>query len=434
MRADHAHARLGIADRRACRARPAPPAPRPCRGCAATPRRCPSADRGRAAGRYSPPDARGGTRRGRNGRCRSPIGRAWRGRGDARRAARPASRATAASQRHAALPDRDLALAVALGRGLRARGDRADPVEQRRLRRRRSPSSSTAPASKSIQPGLRAARSLFDAIFTVGTGKPSGVPRPVVNRITVAPAAASAVDDTASLPGASSSVSPSRRDALAIADHVGDRRAPGLLHRAERLFLQRGDPAGDVAGGGVLRHRLAVVEEIALEAVDHADDRVEHVARRRRGPSASARRRTSRGSRSGSTRPPGAGDAVADPPDQRVGGQPRQPVRPAAFHAEHQLVERAPSSRCAAPPARPVRRPARQPSSTSSPLVCAVSVRIAGRRHSGIVGEQRGDLVLLAAQPDDQHAAGIGMAGEAGEDRARAVEVVAELRAADAGA
>ena len=73
------------------------------------------------------------------------------------------------------------------------------------------PASNTIPASKSIHPGLRAARSLFDAIFTVGAGKPSGVPRPVVNRITPAPAAASAVDDTASFPGASSSVSPVRR-------------------------------------------------------------------------------------------------------------------------------------------------------------------------------------------------------------------------------
>src|SRR4030095_12981410 len=58
------------------------------------------------------------------------------------------------------------------------------------------PSSSTRRASKSIQPGLRAARSLFEAILMVGTGKPSGVPRPVVNRIAVAPAAASAGEET----------------------------------------------------------------------------------------------------------------------------------------------------------------------------------------------------------------------------------------------
>ena len=52
---------------------------------------------------------------------------------------------------------------------------------------------SAGPASKSIQFGLRCARSLLDAILIVGTGKPSGVPRPVVNRIRLAPAAASAV-------------------------------------------------------------------------------------------------------------------------------------------------------------------------------------------------------------------------------------------------
>ncbi|KQM50984.1 hypothetical protein ASE69_06370 [Sphingomonas sp. Leaf208] len=37
-----------------------------------------------------------------------------------------------------------------------------------------NPWSSTCPASKSIQPGLRWANSVFDAIWIVGTGKPSG--------------------------------------------------------------------------------------------------------------------------------------------------------------------------------------------------------------------------------------------------------------------
>ena len=48
-------------------------------------------------------------------------------------------------------------------------------------------------------------------IFSVGAGKPSGVPRPVVNSSTVAPAAARAVLETASLPGDSSSAKPGRR-------------------------------------------------------------------------------------------------------------------------------------------------------------------------------------------------------------------------------
>ncbi|OIQ70133.1 hypothetical protein GALL_482580 [mine drainage metagenome] len=66
------------------------------------------------------------------------------------------------------------------------------------------------PASKSIQRGLRWARLELVEIFSVGAGKPSGVPRPVVNRITVAPAAVRAVEDTASLPGASSKTTPGR--------------------------------------------------------------------------------------------------------------------------------------------------------------------------------------------------------------------------------
>lgn len=67
---------------------------------------------------------------------------------------------------------------------------------------------STLPASKSIQCGLCCASVEFELIFSVGAGKPSGVPRPVVNSTTVAPAATRAVDETPSLPGASSKVRP----------------------------------------------------------------------------------------------------------------------------------------------------------------------------------------------------------------------------------
>ena len=42
--------------------------------------------------------------------------------------------------------------------------------------------SSSAPALKSIQCGFRVAMSVFDDTLIVGTGKPSGVPRPVVKR------------------------------------------------------------------------------------------------------------------------------------------------------------------------------------------------------------------------------------------------------------
>ena len=68
--------------------------------------------------------------------------------------------------------------------------------------------SSSAPALKSIQPGLRPAMSDWVEIFAVGTGQPKGVPRPVVNSTICAPAAASAVEATRSLPGAESRLRP----------------------------------------------------------------------------------------------------------------------------------------------------------------------------------------------------------------------------------
>src|SRR5258708_3223453 len=68
--------------------------------------------------------------------------------------------------------------------------------------------SSSRPALKSIQCGFRCAISELDEILMVGTGKPSGVPRPVVKRRIVAPLAIIAVLDTPSLPGDSSSVNP----------------------------------------------------------------------------------------------------------------------------------------------------------------------------------------------------------------------------------
>src|SRR6185437_10326123 len=69
---------------------------------------------------------------------------------------------------------------------------------------------SSVPASKSIQRGLVCARTLLLEIFRVGAGNPSGVPRPVVKSSSVAPAAARAVTEMASFPGASSSASPGR--------------------------------------------------------------------------------------------------------------------------------------------------------------------------------------------------------------------------------
>ncbi len=70
-----------------------------------------------------------------------------------------------------------------------------------------------------------------------------------------------------------------------------------------------------------------------------------------------------------------------------------------------------------------------RPSSISSPRrLRAERADVGG---FGDPGEQRRDLVGLAAEPDDQHAPGIGMAGERGEQCPGALEIVPELRAAE---
>ena len=69
-------------------------------------------------------------------------------------------------------------------------------------------SSTSTPALKSIQLDFLPARRELVAIFMVGTGDAKGVPRPVVNSTICAPAAASAVAATRSLPGADRRFSP----------------------------------------------------------------------------------------------------------------------------------------------------------------------------------------------------------------------------------
>ena len=71
--------------------------------------------------------------------------------------------------------------------------------------------STSPPALKSIQCGFFVAISEFDDTLIVGTGKPRGVPRPVVNNTIVAPLATIAVDETPSLPGDSSNAKPGAR-------------------------------------------------------------------------------------------------------------------------------------------------------------------------------------------------------------------------------
>jgi hypothetical protein len=200
-----------------------------------------------------------------------------------------------------------------------------------------------------------------------------------------------------------------------------------LLYRAQRLLLERGDAAGDVAGRGVLGDRFAMVGEIALEAVHQADDFAKHA---RVGGAVhqqllGAENLRNLGEDRGAAR---FGHDVAHPPDQRIGGEAGKAVRTAAFDAEHQLGKR---RRLALRQAGGLDQRVDQ----RQPFLDFV-LRFLRAERSDIggridLGQQRLHLVGFATQPDDQHAAGIGMAGQRGEDGARAGKVVAQLRAAE---
>src|SRR5207244_5094887 len=88
--------------------------------------------------------------------------------------------------------------------------------------------SRNAPALRSIQCGFFSAIAVLDEILSVGTGKPSGVPRPVVKSSTVAPLATRAVDDTPSFPGDSSSARPPAPVARSE-EHTSELQSPDHL-------------------------------------------------------------------------------------------------------------------------------------------------------------------------------------------------------------
>ncbi len=122
---------------------------------------------------------------------------------------------------------------------------------------------------------------------------------------------------------------------------------------------------------------------------------------------------------------------IGDPADQRIGGEPGHAVRPAAFEADHRVRPRRRSSRAS--------RSAIATSSASGrqPGVEFVAFGLRGEHaHTGQVGgagvaPATLELIRFAAQPDDQHAAGIGMGGQRRQDAAGAGEVIAQLRTAE---
>ena len=80
-------------------------------------------------------------------------------------------------------------------------------------------------------------------------------------------------------------------------DQVG---GAALGDRAQRLLEDRGQPAGLVAGRGVVVHLAVVARGVVLPPADALDQLLADLAARPRGASAGARRRRSRASRTGS--------------------------------------------------------------------------------------------------------------------------------------
>ena len=216
--------------------------------------------------------------------------------------------------------------------------------------------------------------------------------------------------------------------ALAVAQHAVERAGPALLHRAERLFLQRGQPARLVARRRVLEHRLLMLDEVGLEIVDDVDDAL----KRRLVPG--ARHQDALGAENfrdfaQDRLAAREGHLVRHAPDHRIGGQAGKGVRTAALHPDHE-----------------VRHIARL-----APVVLDDRDQLFQRIHARlklVIDLLRGEpgqpvlrpvdafdqlrqLVVLAAQPDDQRRPGVRMRGQRGQHVARMAEVVAKLRAAE---
>ena len=120
---------------------------------------------------------------------------------------------------------------------------------------------------------------------------------------------------------------------------------------------------------------------------------------------------------------------VGDAPDERVGGDPAQAVRAAAFVAEHEIGGGALHPRIALHRRRKLRH-------GFEPCIDLVRDLLAIEepepRAIDVSGEpeQAIHLIIFAAEPEHQHAARVGMAHQAGEGALRVPEIVAELAAA----
>ena len=214
----------------------------------------------------------------------------------------------------------------------------------------------------------------------------------------------------------------------AIRQHIGHRRTAAFLDAAEGFLLQGGDAALFVAGRRILVDHLVVRPEILLEIVDHGDDAVEYFAIGR--PGHQQRFRAEHFRRFGQHRAAAhRRQAVGDASHQRIGGDPGKRVRAAAFQADAQFGDSA-------------FRPGR-PRSVNGQLLDRghtggnlVSDRLGFEKFHpvGVPAPQHflklGDIVVLAAQPEYQHAAGVRVIRQIRQDLLRPPMVVAQLRTA----
>src|SRR6185369_17670567 len=219
------------------------------------------------------------------------------------------------------------------------------------------------------------------------------------------------------------------RDLLAVAQDLSHGRVTAFLHGTERFLFQRRDATRDVAGRRILVHRLIVLQEVALEVVHDLRNAGEHLLVRRalhEQPFCAEDFRDLRQDRRAAC----VRDAIGDAPYQWIRRDAAEPVRAAALQSHG---ERSKRTRLALDARSDVCEFFDDP----QPFFDFILRRLRGERADvralrlGNLLQQRLELVRLAAESEDQHAAGIGMPRECGDELARALEIAAELRATE---
>ena len=277
-----------------------------------------------------------------------------------------------------------------------------------------------------------AVRALPVILMTGAMGLPVGVPRPVVKTTTCAPPPTMPVTDSTSSPGVSITVRPGLRDPAGVRHDVDHGRSlAALVGRAERLLLDRRQPAADVAGR---RLRAADVEtereRFRLDAIDHAQELAADLRlRRARGEHVLGAHDL--GDLAQHRRAAEIDESIRDASERRIRRQPGRVVRSAALQRENQRRRRRPLAArvreargkalgdLTAAPDRPQR---------AAFLLDRNRLDRLPRPARGL-GEMLRDH-LLAAERHDEHGADVGMLAVGRERLVREAHVGPELAAA----